>query len=599
MKKIKNYIDYDMFTTFWWVTKVAFRSATWSSSLYLVSNILRIGFNLFAYYATARISALLVDVIANDTSTDQLKLWFLIWSSTSIVGYSLYRLSENMLRYIYYRVIKWTTRSYQRQLCDIDMADFYNKDIRNEMNRLTSGIDWKVPNASTSALTIIQSTINTIATVITVGIVAWWLIPLFIALMLPYFIYESRIAKVNWFMWGEEGDSRHIYWGIQNLLEHAKKQFEVRALTAKKKLLSITGSMNDTFYGKQEAAVKKLNGLAFLSVVAQFLREGIGQAWLLSRAVTNVITLEQYFFYIAIVFRLDGAISGLFSSFAQIQDGLKYSSDFRKFMSHKPTLTDRVNATKVQNESPPSVEFINATFTYPGAQKPAFENLNLLIGSGEKVALVGENGAGKSTIIKLLMRFYKLDSGEILINGVNILDIQVDSWYKQVATLFQDFNQYPLSISDNISISGEKSNKNQIIKAAKLAGSDTYIMDLKKGYDTHLDPAFKDGVEPSGGMWQRIALARAFYRQANMIILDEPTSAIDSKAEYEIFNNIFAVHDQKTALIVSHRFSTVRKADRIVVINDGKVVENGSHEDLLKVNGLYATMFNKQAEGYR
>lgn len=599
MNLIKKYIDRDMFSSFLWVVRIAFRYSFWRSTVYLISNFVRIGFNLFSYFATARISALLVLAIANRGDTSELKKWFIIWSLSSVIGYALYRLSENMLRYVYYDIIKWAQKAWQQQLCTIDMADFYDTDIRNEMNRLQSGVDWKVPNASTNALAIIQSIVNTIATVVTVGIVAWWLIPLFVVLMLPYFMYESRVAKINWFMWGEEGDSRHIYWGIQNLLEQAKKQFEVRALTAQSKLLGITAKMNDEFYGKQEKEYRKLNSLAGVSVIAQFMREGIGQAWLLSRAVAGKISLEQYFFYIGVVFRLDGAISGLFSMFAQMQDGLKYANDFKNFMSHSPKLKDKVSSISLDAKTIPTIELRNATFTYPGADRPAFKNLSLRIESGEKVALVGENGAGKSSIIKLLMRFYKLDSGELLINGVDILDLTIDSWYKQVATLFQDFNQYPLTISDNISISGETADTSKVEHAAKLAGSNKYIEDLQYGYDTYLDPAFKHGVEPSGGMWQRIALARAFYRNANMIILDEPTSAIDAKAEYEIFNNIFSVHDKKTALIVSHRFSTVRKADRIIVINNGKIVESGNHKDLLKQKGLYASMFNTQAEGYR
>jgi ATP-binding cassette, subfamily B, bacterial len=165
--------------------------------------------------------------------------------------------------------------------------------------------------------------------------------------------------------------------------------------------------------------------------------------------------------------------------------------------------------------------------------------------------------------------------------------------------LFQDFIHYPLTVGDNIAISGSRKLKSELKRSMTLAGGDQFLKSLPKGFDTYLDPAFKNGVEPSGGLWQRVALARAFYRNAHMIILDEPTSAIDAKAEYEIFNNIFDAHDENTALIVSHRFSTVRKADRIIVIENGTVIEDGTHEVLLAKNGEYAKMFNIQAEGYR
>lgn len=479
------------------------------------------------------------------------------------------------------------------------MSDFYDNEIRNEINRINSGFAWQIPNAGTNALLIIQSTANTIATIVTVGIVAWWLIPLFVLLILPTFIYESKISKIGWFVWDQKDDSQHIFWGLQSIFTQAKHQFEIRALTSSKRLLTIATKLNGDFYSRQEQEVKKYHKLATAGVVSQFLRESIAQAWLITSAIAGKISLEQYFFYVGIVFKLDGALTGLFTEFARSQEGLKYANDYRQFMRHDPKLVDIKGAKKIDSKTPPVIEFVNASFTYPGAVKPVFEDLNLKIESGQKIAIVGENGAGKSTIIKLLMRFYKLDTGELLIDGTNIKEINIESWLNQVATLFQEFNHYPLTVGDNISVSSQVQDDTRVKRSAKLAGTDKYIESLEHGYDTYLDPAFKNGVEPSGGLWQRIALARAFYRYANVIILDEPTSAIDSKAEYDIFNNIFAEHDGKTAIIVSHRFSTVRKADRIVVLEHGEIIEDGTHELLLKKDGRYAEMFNKQAEGYR
>jgi ATP-binding cassette subfamily B protein len=217
------------------------------------------------------------------------------------------------------------------------------------------------------------------------------------------------------------------------------------------------------------------------------------------------------------------------------------------------------------------------------------------------VALVGENGAGKSTLIKLLLRFYRPTSGQILINGIDLQDMAIESWYKQLATLIQDFNQYPLTIAENIEIgrSSQKANIKLLKRAAKFGNVDQQVAGYEHGWETVLDSSFKKGVEPSGGQWQRVALARAFYRGAEMIILDEPTSAIDAKAEYDIFNNIFLHYKDKTALIVSHRFSTVRRANRIIVLDHGKIIEEGSHHQLMKKEGLYHDMFSKQAEGYR
>jgi ABC-type multidrug transport system fused ATPase/permease subunit len=506
---------------------------------------------------------------------------------------------ENISTLMYFKHAQWSTREYFKQLCSIDMAEFYDDQTRNEINRITGGSTWQIPNTAGGALRTIYSTLNTVATIIALGALAWWVTPFLLIMLIPVFLYESKLAKIGWFVWDEKSDEQHVFWGLQSIFTQAKQQFEIRALTATKRLLAIATSLNHDFYKRQANEVNRHNLFAAFTVVVQVLREGIAQAWLIVRVIGGALSLENYFFSMSVVFRLDGALSGLISTFARIQEGLKYSNDYRSFLGKEPTLIDVENAHILPKGHSPKIEFINATFTYPGAKQPAINNLSLIVEPGQKTALIGENGAGKSTIIKLLMRFYLLDSGKLLIDGVDIRDLAIEQWYKKVATLFQDFNKYPLTVEQNIAVSGDKTVDKDVKRAALLSGSASYIDTLPQKFKTYLDPAFTDGVEPSGGQWQRIALARAFYRQADMIILDEPTSAIDAKAEYEIFNNIFSEHNDKTALIVSHRFSTVRKADRIVVLEKGAIAEDGTHKQLLDHNGMYASMFNKQAEGYR
>ena len=246
------------------------------------------------------------------------------------------------------------------------------------------------------------------------------------------------------------------------------------------------------------------------------------------------------------------------------------------------------------------IEFKNVWFKYPGTDRWIFENLNLVIEPGEHFALVGENGVGKTTLVKLLLRFYDVNEGSIQVNGVNLKDLNLNSWYSQLGTLFQDFNGYPLDIKNNITISQPgKVDDERLTIAIKESGVDEIVKKMPYGLETVLDSSFKKGIEPSGGQWQRVALARAFYRNPNVLILDEPTAAIDAKAEYTIFNSIFKNQKQKSAIIISHRFSTVRRADKIIVLNKGKIVEQGSHIELMKANGLYKEMFDRQAEGYK
>jgi ATP-binding cassette subfamily B protein len=239
------------------------------------------------------------------------------------------------------------------------------------------------------------------------------------------------------------------------------------------------------------------------------------------------------------------------------------------------------------------------SFSYP-AGRQALSDVSFVIEPGESVALVGANGAGKSTIIKLLCRFYDVTGGQILINGVDVRELDLAHWYAHLGTLFQDFVQYKLTVRDNVLL-GDPTRVDEaaMVEAIRKAGAAGLVSELPEGYDQILGTEFADGEQLSGGQWQKLAIARAFYQSAPVLIMDEPTSAIDAEAEFEIFNNLEAEYRDKTLILVSHRFSTVRNADRIVVIDDGRIAEQGTHEQLCADGGRYAAMFALQAAGYR
>ena len=251
--------------------------------------------------------------------------------------------------------------------------------------------------------------------------------------------------------------------------------------------------------------------------------------------------------------------------------------------------------------TPPVIEFKKVSFKYPGAERFILKDFNLIIRSGEKIALVGENGAGKTTLIKLLLRFYDVTEGELLINGVNIKDISLKEWHKTIGALFQDFIKYQFSFKENVLFGdlAKPEDPEQINKAIQSSGANGYLPTLPKGMNQQVGKMFEEGVDLSGGQWQKLALARAFYRDAPLLILDEPTSAIDAKAEFEIFERVQNLQKDKTVIIISHRFSTVRNADRILVLDEGQIIEEGTHNQLMKKKGLYAELFEIQAQGYK
>lgn len=253
-------------------------------------------------------------------------------------------------------------------------------------------------------------------------------------------------------------------------------------------------------------------------------------------------------------------------------------------------------------DTPPTIEFRNVSFKYPKADSYIFKNLSFKINSGEEIALVGHNGAGKTTIVKLLSRIYQVTEGEILINGININDLAINDWYKNLGVLFQEFNFYShLTVRENIFMgkSTKKVDEEKIVEAAKNADAHEFIMEYKNGYNQIMNEKFEGGIRPSFGQMQKIAIARFFYRNAPLAIFDEPTAAIDAVSEYNIFNRIYEFFTNKTVIIISHRFSTVRNASRIFVLEKGKIVEEGNHKELIEKHGVYEKAYKLQAEGYQ
>lgn len=321
---------------------------------------------------------------------------------------------------------------------------------------------------------------------------------------------------------------------------------------------------------------------------------------LTTSVLAGKITVGALTFYTRSASSLRTNIGRLFNRITLAYESGLYVNDYYKLMDLEKKIVP--GHTKIPSKQiPPKIEFKNVGFKYPETDKWALKNINLKIYPSENTAIVGENGAGKTTLIKLLMRFYDTSEGEILIDGINIKELDPNDWYSKVGTLFQEYNFYHFDAKTNIGVGKvtDIDNIDEIIDAAQKSGAHEFIEKYEDKYDQILDKAFKGGINPSTGQKQKIALARAFFKNAPILILDEPTSSIDAKAEFEIFENLFKFAEKKTVVIISHRFSTVRNAQRIVVLDEGKIIEEGVHEDLIKIDdGKYKKAFELQKRGY-
>jgi ATP-binding cassette subfamily B protein len=324
-------------------------------------------------------------------------------------------------------------------------------------------------------------------------------------------------------------------------------------------------------------------------------------AWVALEAVHGSISLGDMTMYLALFRQGQGAVAAALGAVGGLYEDSLYLSTLYEFLE-QPSHEVKHGAVRAGVDAADGVRFEHVSFTYPGGSTPALVDIDLHIRPGQKLALVGENGSGKTTLIKLLAGLYQPTSGRVLIDGVDVAQWDPDVLRARIAVIFQDFVRYQLLVGENIGtgdvrhITDEEKQKT----AAEKGMAASFIGELGKGYRTQLGRWFKDGQELSGGQWQKIALSRAFMRaEADIVVLDEPTAAMDAAAEYEVFERIKALTEKQIAILIAHRFSTVRMADTIVVIERGRIIERGSHEELMQVGGVYAKLFTLQAAAYR
>lgn len=420
-----------------------------------------------------------------------------------------------------------------------------------------------------------------------------------ILLAIPNILVNIGSSKA-WHSLSTEYSPRwRVYRALEDFAVKGKYLYENKILNHVETLLKRRLVMTTEYFNAQKEIDKKytIQG-QLLSIPLSLFQTGT-RLYLYYLAIIQTITLGTAQITSTAIDRFIGNVSRLIRQASDIYQNYLFISDYESFMALPEE--NQQEGVPLSSTFSEGIEFRDVWFKYDQSPSWILKGVNFKVDPTENIAIVGENGAGKTTLIKLLCRFYEPQKGEILVNGQSIRNYSLKSYRHALSALFQDFAQYPFSAEDNIRFGDveKKKTKKEIRQAAKLTGVADFIKSLPLGYKNPLDKEFEQGIEPSKGLWQRIALARILYRDAQIIILDEPTSNVDPESEEQIFADVLKVAKDKIIFLVSHRFSTVRKADKILVLENGLAVEYGSHSELMKLNGRYKELFSLQAQSYQ
>ncbi|WP_016990452.1 ABC transporter ATP-binding protein [Flavobacterium sp. ACAM 123] len=485
-----------------------------------------------------------------------------------------------------------------RKTNEIDISLLENSEFYDKLDRARTQTAGRVDLMS-NVLGQAQTTISIFSLVVGLIYFEPYLIILLVLSIFPSFINEVRFSQQQYSLARSWTSERRELDYLRFIGANDKTAKEIKLFGLTSFLVERFETLATRYFKLNKSLVVKRSSYGFLFNVLGSISYYAAYVFIIYKVLSGGISLGELTFLSGSFNRLMSSLRDFFSKFTRISESALYLKDYFDFIDISTEYKSK-NEVPMPEKIKIGFEFKNVYFAYPESDNQILNDVSFTIKAGEKIAFVGQNGAGKTTLTKLLLRFYEPTSGEILLDGININQYNKANYQEYFGVLFQDFFRYEFSVKENIAIGkiDEINNNERILKAAELSLADEVVAELKYGYEQQLGKRFAKGQELSGGQWQKIALGRAYMKNAEVMILDEPTSALDAKAESEVFERFIGLIKDKTSVIISHRFSTVRQADRIVVLQEGQILESGTHQELMKNNQLYAQLFTLQAEGY-
>ena len=504
---------------------------------------------------------------------------------------------ENVLADKYTRYISTQIMTHAASL---DLATYEDYNFHDKLDRArVQGTD-RIGMIQASGR-LVQEVIMTASLAASILFFSPWILFALIVCIVPAFLGETHFAFLGYSLSFNQTTARRQMEYLRVLGGSKESAKELKLFGLSKYLVGRYTDLSDELHRQMVALQKRKLLLGTLLAVLGTVGYYGTYTYVVYETVIGVLTLGTLTFLAGAIAGASTNIQAVFTTFSSIADQALFLTDLLEFFSVKPKIIVKPDALPVPRPICKGFEFKGVSFCYPGNPRPVLSDLNFRLEPSERIALVGENGQGKTTIVKLLARLYDVSSGQILLDGVDLREYEIEDLWREIGIIFQDFMRYEMTAAENIAIGRieEVNNEFRIRSAARKSLADHVIHQLPRRYDQVLGSRFEGSIELSGGQWQKIALGRAYIRDAQLLILDEPTASLDARSEHEVFQRFAELTANKMSLLISHRFSTVRMADRILVLESGKIAEQGSHLELMRSAGRYAEMFELQAANYR